>query len=138
MERKQEPIIKHREICFRGPHAEEDQARSAMLLLVDARGVLGTRWIRPNVVGVSYDLRQIHFEALEQALADRGFHLDNSLMTKLRRALITYSEEIERANEGITGPSCDGDCAAKVFASAWKRRAHGCRDRRPEWMREYR
>ena len=39
-------------------------------------------------VGVSYDLQQHTLRELDEHLIDRGYHLDNTLMTKLTRALI--------------------------------------------------
>jgi hypothetical protein len=130
-------LIKHREIGFRGPHPDADQAGSAMLLLADAQGILDVRRISNVTIGVTYDLRLVYFAALESALQETGFHLDNSLLYKLRRALITYTEEIQRHNLGLEEMSCGQNCAQKVFISSYRKKEHGCRDDRPPHWREY-
>ena len=48
-----------------------------------------------RVVGVSYELTQHTLEELEGHLEDKGFHLDNTLMSKLTRALIHYVEDTQ-------------------------------------------
>lgn len=130
-------VIKHREIGFRGPHPDADQAGSAMFLLSDAHGVLEVRRVSNLTLGISYDLRLVYFSALETALQETGFHLDNSLMYKLRRALITYTEEIQRDNLGLEGISSDQNCAQQVFVRSYRKKEHGCRDDRPQHWREY-
>lgn len=130
-------LIKHREIGFRGPHPDADQAGHAMLLLADAQGVLEVRKVSNVTLGITYDLRVVYFSALEIALQETGFHLDNSLLYKLRRALITYTEEIQRNNLGLEGMTCDQNCAQKIFISKYHKKEHGCRDDRPPHWREY-
>jgi len=130
-------FIKQREIGFRGPHPDSDQGGSAELMLNDAHGVLEAKKVSNRAVMVRYDLRLVHFAAIEKALQETGFHLDNNLMYKLRRAMITYSEDIQLEDLGISGISCSQNCAQQVFIEHYRKRQHGCRDQRPQHWREY-
>jgi len=131
-------LIKRREIGFRGPHPDKDQTPKAMLFLLEAPGVQEVSRLRDNTLEVTYDLRKICFSAIEYALQYSGFHLDNSLLYKLQRALITYSEDILRANLGLEKIDCtSNDCAQKIFVTEYRKRQHGCRDNRPPHWREY-
>lgn len=131
-----EEFIRHRELGFRGPHNEPDQARAACLLLADTDAIEDVRVLGPDRLVVTYDLRKVAFAELESALTELGFHLDNSLVMKLRRALYNYSEETIRANLGLPS-QCFGNCARKVFIHHYRTHAHGCRDTRPPHWREY-
>ena len=51
-----------------------------------------------RAVGVSYDVSVHTLRELDEHLIDRGYHLDNTLMTKLTRALIYYVEDTQRHN----------------------------------------
>lgn len=128
--------MRHREVAFRAPHRDPDQAQAACLLLSDAEAVDAVRVLGPNRLVVTYDLRKVTFAELEAALTEMGFHLDNSLMTKLRRALYNYSEDTVRANLGIPA-QCVGNCSRKVFVNHYRNHAHGCRDARPPHWRQY-
>jgi hypothetical protein len=129
-------FMRHRELAFRGPHRDPDQAQAACLLLSDADVVDAVRVLGANRLVVTYDLRKVTFAELESALTEMGFHLDNSLMTKLRRALYNYSEDTVRAYLGMS-PHCFGDCARKIFVNHYRNHAHGCRDPRPPHWRQY-
>ena len=51
-----------------------------------------------RTVGVGYELTQYTLSDLEEELVDKGFHLDNTLLSKLTRALIHYIEETQLHN----------------------------------------
>jgi hypothetical protein len=59
------------------------------------------------VVGVAYDLHHHCLQELEGTLEDQGYHLDNTLMSKMMRALIYYVEETQLHNldAPVTGHS---------------------------------
>lgn len=129
--------IKHREIWFRDPHPDTHQAHSAMLLLADVPGVLHIDRPDPehNGLAITYDLAQIDLQLIEQLLLELGFHLDNSLMSKLKRALYYYTEQTERENLG-TNRAQDHN-TRDIFMRCYRCRRHGCRDERPEHWRQY-
>lgn len=134
---EQEPILKHREIVLRGPSDLHLRADDAILLLSDVDGVSGTTKINDYRFTVSYDLQVITLEQLETALAEVGYHLDASIMSKLKRALYYYTEDNERVNLGLNKLNCSGGCAVKVFVNHYRKTEHGCRDHRPEHVKRY-
>ncbi len=54
--------------------------------------------VERRAVGVVYDLHEHSLQELENGLEDKGFHLDNTLLSKLMRALIYYVEETQLHN----------------------------------------
>jgi hypothetical protein len=128
-------FIKHREIVFDAMHPDCDQAHTAVLSLADVEGVRHLQVISPTALRVTYDLLTISLQQIEEALAEAGFHLSNSLMLKLRRALYYYAEETQRANAGC--PQGDSSCTRKVFIHRYRQLNHGCRDHRPDHWRRY-
>jgi hypothetical protein len=135
MERETRVLVKHREIRFCRLHPDKQPAHTASLLLSDVEGV---HLLRPHdsfLLHVSYDITCLNLNLIEDVLVDLGFHLDNSLMMKLKRALYYYTEEVERANLGIDECGC---ADRQVFINRYIKLRHGCRDERPEHWRNYR
>jgi hypothetical protein len=135
MERETSVLVKHREIRFCRLHPDKQQAQTASLLLSDVEGM---HLLRPHdsyLLHVSYDITCLNLNLIEDVLVDLGFHLDNSLMMKLKRALYYYTEEVERANLGIDECGC---ADRQVFINRYLKLRHGCRDERPEHWRNYR
>ena len=97
----QMPVRKHRDIGFRGPHHDGDQASGACVFTAQLPGILQTAHRHAACMAVSYDLQQICLKVLRRHLQLAGFHLDASLMTKLKTALIEYTEENERESLGL-------------------------------------
>ncbi len=128
-------LLKHREIRFCPLHQDKAQAHSASLLLAGLEGVYRVAPLEPLVMQISYDVRRLSLHLLEDALDELGYHLDNSLMMKLRRALYYYTEETQRANLGLDGNTAPRD--VKVFVQRYAKLRHGCRDERPEHWRNY-
>lgn len=129
--------IKHREIIFRGPYAAHLKPEAALLLLVDGKGIKQVTLLDENRISISYDLYCISLMQVETALSQSGFHLDNSILSKLKRALYYFAEDTERRNRGLKKLTCSPGCAAKVFVSSYKNHKHGCRDHRPDHLRRY-
>ncbi len=129
--------IKHREIAFCDPSPGQQQALDAILALSDIEGVLNVTLAGPsiNAIRVSYDLRQIDLYTLEALLFELGFHLDNSLFSKLRRALYYYTESNELENIAASGNH--DNSTRDIFMRCYLERRHGCRDDRPEYWRRY-
>ncbi len=89
-----------------------------------------------RALGVEYELTQHTLADLEDHLVDKGYHLDNTLMSKLTRALIHYVEETQLHNLGVPEkrlkPSTD-----EAYVQAWEHRPHGDHDDTPPEWREY-
>lgn len=129
-----EELIKRRELRFCHLHPDPNQARSALLLLADTEGVTDISLIDETGLYISYDLRLLTLEAIEKVLVRLGYHLDNRLLTRMKRALYQYSEETQRANLGVVELT---DSTTQVFVKRYSSNYHGCRDKRPEHWRKY-
>jgi len=128
-------LIKHREILFAALQPEPKPAHTAVLLLSDVTGIIHLHPHSDLRLQVGYDIQRVCLQAIEEALIEVGFHLDNSLLPKLKRALYYYTEEVQQENLGCgRGGS---NCTQKVFINRYQRMAHGCRDDRPDHWRKY-
>ena len=127
--------IKHRQIHFRDLHPDRNDARSAADFLNGVDGVLRTEPESPILLSLSYDLHKICLQAIEEAIAELGLHLDNSLMFRIKRALYYYTEDTYRENQGCRRG--ESNCTKRVFAKRYEVLEHGCRDQRPEHWRRY-
>ena len=125
-------IIKRREIRFCHLHPEPNQARSALLLLSDAEGIVDINFVDEVCLHVAYDVRLLTLQALEDILVRLGYHLDSRLLTRMKRALYAYCEETQRANMGCE----ETDNTTMVFVNRYTSNYHGCRDKRPQHWRK--
>ncbi|GMQ89135.1 MAG: hypothetical protein BMS9Abin09_0593 [Gammaproteobacteria bacterium] len=137
MDQATQDPVKYREIGFCNPHPDPQQALSAMLVLADIEGIL--RVTVPdrsrNAIHVKYDLNEISLFIIEDLLSELGFHLDNSLLAKLKRALYHYTEENELQSLGLhTGQD---QSTREIFMRCYLGHSHGCRDERPQHWRKY-
>ena len=131
---KPQEVVKRREIRFCHLHPDNNQARSALLLLADAEGIVDIKLIDNLCLHVAYDVRFLTLQSLENVLIRIGYHLDNRLLTRMKRALYAYSEETQRANLGCEDST---DNTTMVFVKRYTANYHGCRDKRPEHWRKY-
>ena len=128
---------KQREIRFCPLHPDPDQAENACLLLAEWLVIQSSVRVSDRMISIRYDLMDITFTEIAEALVELGFHLDNSLMCKVRRALYAYTEENERANLEARSTRQIANDAQGVFVSRYQKLRHGCRDDRPRHWREY-
>jgi len=137
MERPNPESVKHREIGFRDPHPDPQQAQTALMLLADVEGILRATIPDPdrNCIHVSYDLSRICLRVIEALLSELGLHLDNSLLARLKRALYYYTEENEM--ESLLIHDDQDHSTREIFMRCYRCKAHGCRDERPEHWRNY-
>jgi len=133
MDDNNEELIKHREIGFCCLHADPEQAKSAMFFFSDIDGITSLELSGTHKLNISYDIRIINLQTIEEALIELGFHLDNSLLFKLKRALYYYTEEVQQENLGCS----KGQCTRDIFINRYERLKHGCRDDRPDYWRKY-
>lgn len=89
-----------------------------------------------RVVGVSYELQQHTLLELEDHLEDKGYHLDNTLLNKLTRALIHYVEDTQLHNLGAPEKRLKRS-AEEAYVKAWEHHPHGDHDDTPPEWREY-
>jgi hypothetical protein len=127
-------FVKCREIRFSPLPPEPDRARDAALLLRGTDGIQGVVETAPHTLTVTYDLRSLTLRIIEDGLSRLGFHLDNSLVCKLKRALFHYMEDTQRAN---MADHHDIKATRDIFMNRYHKLPHGCRDKRPPHWREY-
>ena len=135
MSHKPDNLRRHREIVFCTLHPDPDQAGTASALLDSVEGLDSVKKNAPHSIQVSYLITQLCLADIEALLIAHGFHLDNSLVHRMRRALVHYVEETQRANMGCDRG--DSNCTTKVFINRYRKREHGCQDERPQHWRRY-
>lgn len=89
-----------------------------------------------RAVGVGYELTQHTLQELEEQLVDKGYHLDNTLMSKLMRALIHYVEDTQLHNLGAPEKRLKRT-SQQAYVNAWEHHPHGDHDDTPPEWREY-
>lgn len=125
-------LKKDREIVF---HAlPPGQAERARVLLDGLDGLVVKIGPQCNCLFVRYHICEYTLEGLETALASQGFHLDNSLLSKLRRALAYFSESVQRRNVEADAPDIKSQ---QAFITVYERHLHGDCDDTPEEWRGY-
>lgn len=89
-----------------------------------------------RAVGVGYELTEHTLEELESQLVDKGYHLDNTLMSKLVRALVYYVEETQLHNLDAPEKRLKRT-SQRAYVKAWEQHPHGDHDDTPPEWREY-
>ena len=126
-------LIKQRELRFRAmPPGQTEKAIKALERLP---GLKITPGPRPLSLTIEYSVIDYSLELIEDALREAGFHLDNSLYTKLVRALVYFSEETQRHN--IDAPERLLKRSNEVYVTVYDQHPHGDHDDTPVELREY-
>lgn len=86
-------------------------------------------------ITVHYEITSWTLISIEEHLAEAGFHLDGSLLHRLKRALIHYTETVQLEN--LHHPEREYK-TKEVYIHAWEHHPHGDYDETPEELREYR
>ncbi|VAX00418.1 hypothetical protein MNBD_GAMMA20-500 [hydrothermal vent metagenome] len=127
--------IKQREIRFCTLDPSAEPARDAAQLLLNAPGVETVQALTRDNLHIHYRLCQISLQIIEESLVELGFHLDNSLLCRMRRALIYYCEETELANMGRSHDKTNA--TLDIFINSYQQRRHDCRDPHPKHLRNH-
>ena len=127
-------LKKNREILFsKFPPGQVPEAADDLTRLGDLK-------VQPKhekrTLGVGYDLEQHTLRELDEHLVDKGYHLDNTLLTKLTRALIYYVEDTQLHNVGAPEKRLKR-YAQEAYVQAWQQHPHGDHDDTPPEWREY-
>ena len=133
-------VIKHREIHFCSLHANPDQAHSAVFVINDLDGVLMSHALDHYRIKLAYDLDHITLEEIENILRNEGFHLDNSILAKIKRSIVFYCEEASRENsrdDRLIREVHDKHQSDVIYLRPKKKKLCDCRDQRPEHWRQY-
>ena len=122
-------FTKDREIRFTRSLTKADQAEKAVQLLIDITGIDHAVPVRPNILQVRYDVREITLQMLESALVNVGFTLHNNVSIRFKRELIAYCEGAMRSRLDI-----ESDQQAPLTLS---KPHHHTLDPRPDNWRNY-
>lgn len=126
---------KQRDVMFYPFHDDDNQALTASQMLADIDGIELAEAVSDIHLIIRYDLLFFTLSDIEELLTTVGFHLDNNLLIKLKRALYSYTEETERANMGC--PQGQSNCTREAYINRYQQLPHGCRDKRPTHWRNY-
>lgn len=97
MEKIAHPVLnKIRRICFAS--LPPPNLTRALKLLGSMARLEADIDAEVSCLTVRYDLNHHTLELLENLLANHGYHLDNSLLQKIKRALIYHSESCQLEN----------------------------------------
>jgi len=110
------------------------QVERALILLEGMDGLTVAAGTGANYLLVRYNVCEYTLEGLETALSNQGFHLDNSLLCKLRRALAYFCESVQRRNVAANEPDIKSQ---QAFMKVYERHLHGDSDETPEEWRGY-
>ncbi|MCK9284950.1 MAG: hypothetical protein M0P39_11780 [Rhodocyclaceae bacterium] len=126
--------MKQREIRF--DHARPEQVEEARLLLAGLEGLSVDPGHHHDALTVHYDIREYTLQGLETALIRQGFHLDNSLVTQLSRAIVYFCEDTQLRN--MRQPERLIKKSNEIYSKAWDQHLHGDHDDTPADLREER
>ena len=131
---KPEPIRKERTVLF--SKFPPGQIPEAADFLEQQERLDVAPHVERRSIAVAYDLHDHCLEEIESGLEDRGFHLDNTLLSKMIRALIYYVEETQLHN--LEAPDrLLKKSQNEAYTHAWERHLHGDHDDTPPEWREY-
>ena len=111
-----------------------DQAVQSARVLGRLPGVVAQPYPAEHRVQVHYDVTEHTLQELEQHLQACGFHLDGSLLQKIKRAIIYYTEDVQRDNMHTPEHPTK---ARDVYVQMWDHHPHGDHDDTPEELRRY-
>ncbi|HSO05637.1 MAG TPA: hypothetical protein VLW45_00245 [Pelomicrobium sp.] len=125
--------FKRRQIVFHPVPA--GQAQRAGALLGRVKGLAVRCDADAASLSVEYHVPDFTLAGIEEALEAYGFHLDGSLLQRLRRAVVHYAEEVQCEN--LSMPERCEKCR-EIWVQAFEHHPHGDRDETPEEWRAYR
>ncbi len=91
--------------------------------------------LRDRRLDLCYDLRETSLAEIESALAGCGIRLSAHPYQRLKRGLIRWEEEVDRAN--LAEPVRNRQDTTPIYAERYTHHTHGCRDTRPAPWRGY-
>lgn len=125
-------LHKRREIVF---HATPPQQAGRAHELLSALPDLGVDRGGEHLLEVRYNVHHHTLEGLESLLMEQGYHLEVTLLIRLKRALIYHVEWVQREN--MQRPEVKTK-NYQAHVEAWEKRPHGDHDATPEEWRQYR
>ncbi len=124
-------VDKLREIVFHPLPPE--QTERALEFLSALPGLRVTR-TGPQTLHVSYCITDHTLQDLETLLGQQGFHVESTLLIRVKRALIYYCEHVQQEN--LHKPEVQTK-KYKPHMEAWEKNPHGDHDETPTEWRQY-
>jgi hypothetical protein len=94
-------VFKNRNVQFLNKLSGPDDADKARQLLSNVQGIESVTLLHAGKVRLRYDVRELTLQMIEDALRDVGFQLDNNLFCRIKRGMISYCEDTQRASLGV-------------------------------------
>lgn len=125
--------VRVQELVFTAlPEGQRDQAVAVLAALP---GLTITPGREPTRIELKYDLAHYTLRGITSYLEDRGYHLDASLLSKLKRALAYFCEETMARN--ATAPQRLIKQSNQVYVKAYEYHPHGDHDDTPVELRDF-
>lgn len=124
-------ILKSRELLFHP--LPLGQLPLALDLLKQLPG-LEAKVLGPLSLQIDYFITDHCLEDIETLLSSQGFHLEGTLLIRIKRNLVYYCERVQRENLGKPAPRTKNYPA---HIEAWTKRPHGDHDATPSEWRQY-
>jgi hypothetical protein len=128
----QPDTYKTRQLRFDARHPGE--VGRAVNLLSGLPGMLVAPGETALSLSISYDLGEYTLEGLEAGLVAQEFHLDNSIIRRIQRALTHFSEETQLRNMRV--PERLIKKSQQIYSKAWDKHLHGDHDNTPPDLRQ--
>jgi len=91
-----EDALKTRKIRF-----SRKQAEDALDVLKGINSIENLSLLSPKHISITYDIRKLSLQMIEDALEEIGFILDKGLLQRIKRAICAYCEDAERERLGV-------------------------------------
>ena len=124
-------VDKQREIVFHP--LPPDQTERALVLLGALPGLQAVQ-TGPQTLQISYRVSDHSLQDIEALLGVQGFHLEATLLIRVKRALVYYCEHVQREN--LYKPEVQTK-KYKPHMEAWAKQPHGDHDETPNEWRQY-
>ncbi|QBC42983.1 hypothetical protein C1H71_05060 [Iodobacter fluviatilis] len=126
-----DPLSRQHDIQF---YPRPAQANHAFQFLATLTGISVQIFASKHRICVRYQIKEHTLQSIENQLKAAGFHLDESILSKIKRALIYYCEDIARSNLEIPEHNIK---SRDVYVKVWDNHPHGDHDETPEELRRY-
>ncbi len=111
------------------------QAESALAWLAEQPYLRASPTRQGDAILLTYDLAHYCLRQVELMLEEQGYVLDDSLVSRLKRAMTHFCEETRRRNAG--SPQRLIKQSNQVYVKAWEHHPHGDHDDTPPELREF-
>jgi hypothetical protein len=94
-------VFKNHTVQFVNKLSGPDDAHKARQLLSKVHGIGSVTLLHTGKLRLRYDVRELTLQMIEDALRDVGFQLSNNLFCRIKRGMIAYCEDTQRASLGV-------------------------------------